>query len=53
MKVKAEEELTELQDYPYGMFRLIKGLKTDRETEGERCIRESDGKLCFSEKERG
>ena len=54
MKVKAEEALTELQDYPYGMFRLVKGLKTDsKEVEGGRCIRESVGKLCFSEKERG
>ena len=31
------------------MFRLVKGLKTDsKEVEGG-----SDGKLCFSEKERG
>ena len=36
------------------MFRLIKGLNTDsREVEGGRCMRGSDGKLSFSEKERG
>ena len=36
------------------MFRLVKGLKTDsKEVEGGRCMRGSDGKLCFSEKERG
>ena len=36
------------------MFSLVKGLKTDsREVEGGRCMRGSDGKLCFSEKERG
>ena len=36
------------------MLRLVKGLKTDsKEVEGGRCMRGSDGKLCFSEKERG
>ena len=36
------------------MFRLVKRLKTDsKEVEGGRCMRGSDGKLCFSEKERG
>ena len=36
------------------MFRLVKRLKTSsKEVEGERCLRGSDGKLCFSEKERG
>ena len=36
------------------MFRLVQGLITDsKEVEGGRCMRESDGKLCFSEKERG
>ena len=46
--------LTELQNSPNGMFRQVRGLKTDsREVEGGRCMRGSDGKLCFSEKERG
>ena len=36
------------------MFNLVKGLKTDsKKVEGGRCSRGSDGKLCFSEKERG
>ena len=36
------------------MHRLVKGLKTDsKEVEGGWCMRGSDGKLCFSEKERG
>ena len=36
------------------MFRLVNRLKTDsKEVEGGRCMRGSDGKLCFSEKERG
>ena len=36
------------------MFRLVKGLKTDiKEVEVGRCMRASDGKLCFSEMKRG
>ena len=36
------------------VFRLVRGLKTDsKEVEEGRCMRRSDGKLCFSEKERG
>ena len=54
VRVKAEEALTELHNYPYGMLRLVRGLKTDsKEGDGGRCMRGSDGKLCFSEKERG
>ena len=51
---KTEYELTELQNCPNGMFRLVRGLKTDsKEVEGGRCMRGRDGKPCFSEKERG
>ena len=36
------------------MLRLVEVLKTDsKEVEGGRCMRGSDGKLCFGEKERG
>ena len=36
------------------MLRLVKGLKIDsKEVVGGRCMRGSDGKLCFSEKGRG
>ena len=53
MREKTELALTELQNCPYGMFMLVKGLKSDRkEVEGGRCVRGSDGKLCFSEKEK-
>ena len=45
--------ITELQNSPNGMLRLAKELKTDSKVEGGRCMRRSDGKLCFSEKERG
>ena len=49
MREKAEEVLTELTNCSNVMFGLVKGLKTDsKEVEGG-----SDGKLCFSEKERG
>ena len=35
MREKVENELTELQSCPYGMFRLVKGLKIDsKEVEG-------------------
>ena len=54
MREKTEEVLTELQDYQNGMFRLVIGPKTDsKKVEGGGCMRGSDGKLCFSEKERG
>ena len=53
MREKAEEALTAIHNCPNGMFRLVKGLKTDsKEVEGGRCMRGSDGKLCFKEKER-
>ena len=51
---EAEEALTDLQNCPYWMFRLAKGLKTDsKAVEGVKYARGSDEKLCFSEKERG
>ena len=38
MREKVENELTELQSCPYGMFRLVKGLKIDsKEVEGK-CV---------------
>ena len=47
--MKAVEVLTELLNYPYGMFMLVRGQKTDsKDAEGGRCMRGSDGKLCFS-----
>ena len=46
MREKAEEALTELQNCPNGIIRLIKGLKSDsKEVEGRRCLRGSGGKL--------
>ena len=35
------------------MLRLVKRQKNDSKEVGGRCMRRSDGKLCFSEKEQG
>ena len=49
MRVKGEDWLiTDLDDCLYGMFRIAGGLMID----SVRCMRGSDGKLCFSENER-
>ena len=54
MKEKAEDAFTELIDCQYGMSRLVKGLKTySKEVDKGRCKIGSNGKLSFSEKERG
>ena len=54
MRKKAEETLPILRNYSKVMFRLIKRLKIDsKEVKGGRCMRGSDGKLCFSEKQKG
>ena len=46
--------LTELQNCQNGIFRLLKGLKTDsKEVLGVRCMGGSDRKLCFCEMKRG
>ena len=40
MRVKTEEALTELQNFPNGMFRLVKALKTDsKEVKGGVCMK--------------
>ena len=54
VKENTEDAFTRLQNCPNGMLRLVKGLKIySKEVEGGRCMSVSDGKLCFSEKERG
>ena len=53
MREWAEEALTEVQNCPYWMFRLVKGLKFDsKDVEGGRCMKSYE-KQWFSEKERG
>ena len=52
MREKAEDALSESNNSSNGLFRFVKGLKTDsKEVEGGRCMRGSGRKLCFSEKE--
>ena len=45
MREKAEDPLTEIQNFQNGMLRIVNRLKTDKEIEGERCISGSYGKL--------
>ena len=52
MRMKAEDQNTDLKSCLSGIFRLVKRLTFDsNEVEGGRCMRESDGKLCFCEME--
>ena len=54
MREKAEEALTEFKIFQDGMFGLLEALKIDsEEVDGGRCVRGNDGKLCFSNRERG
>ena len=53
MKSEAEE-LEELRDHPNKVFKFVKSLKKDgKDVPGGRCVRGSDGRLGFSEKDRG
>ena len=53
MKEVAERELRELSEHPNKLFKLVKSMKKDgKDVEGGRCIRGSDGRLNFSEKDR-
>ena len=50
MKEAVERELRELSDHPNKVFRLVKSMKKDeKDVEGGRCMRNSDGRLNFSE----
>ena len=55
MKEVAEWELSELSEHPNKVFiKLVKSMKKDgKDAEGEGCIRSSDDRLNFSEKDRG
>ena len=51
MREKVGEALTELKSYQNGMFWLGTGLKIySKEVNRVRCMRGSDGKLCFNKK---
>ena len=54
MKEAAEQELRELSEHPNKVFKLVKSMKKDgKDVKGARCMRGSDGRLNFSEKDRG
>ena len=54
MKEAAEQELKELSEHPNKVFKLVKLMKKDgKDVEGGRCMRGSDGRLNFSEKDKG
>ena len=54
MKEAAELEVRELSEQPNNMFKLVKSMKKDgKNVEGGRCMRGSDDRLNFSEKDRG
>ena len=54
--VKAVKEVAEweLREHPNKVFKLVKSMKKNgKDVEGGRCMRGSDGRLNFSEKDRG
>ena len=54
--VKAIKEVAEreLSEHPKKVFKLVKSKKKDgKDIEGGRCVRGSDGRLNFGEKDRG
>ena len=54
MREEAVQELKELDKSPNEVFKLVKAMKRDgKDAEGGRCMRGSDGRLSFSEKDRG
>ncbi|XP_068674313.1 uncharacterized protein [Montipora foliosa] len=54
MKETAERELRGLSEHPNKVFELVKSMKKDgKDVEGGRCMRGSDGRLSFSEKDTG
>ena len=54
MKEAAEQELRELSEHPNKVFKLVKSMKKDgKDVEGGRCMRGSDGRLNFCEKDGG
>ena len=54
MKEEAVQELKELDKSPNEVFKFVKSMKKDgKDVEGGRCMRGSDGRLSFSERDRG
>ena len=54
MREKADEGYINLKNYPNGMSTLVRGFKIDsEELDGGRCVKGSNGKLCFTEMKTG
>ena len=54
VKEVAERELRELSEHPNKVLKLVKSMKKDgKDVQGEGCMRGSDGRLSFGEKDRG
>ena len=54
MKESAKREMRELREHLNKVFKLVKSMKKDgKDVEGGRCMRSSDSRLNFSEKDRG
>ena len=54
MKEEVEKGLSEVRDNSSKVLKMLKSMKRDgRDVEGGRCVRGSDGKLSFSEKDGG
>ena len=54
MKQEAEEEMTVLCTKPNGAFKFVKFLRKEgRDIEGGGCMKDKDGRLVVSEKDRG
>ena len=54
MRERTEQALTEFRKCKIWMFELVTGLRIDgKEVDEEKCMRGSDGKQCFCEKEKG
>ena len=54
MKEEDERVLRKLSEHPNKVFKLVKSMKKDgKDLEVGRCMRGSDGRLNFSEKDRG
>ena len=54
MNGATEQELRELTEHPNKVFKPEKSMKKDgKDVEEGRCMRGSDGRLKFSEKDRG
>lgn len=54
MKKETEKGMSELKENPNSVYKIVKAMKKDgRDVAGGRCMRGSDGKLNFSERDRG